>query len=105
MAIEKSRLELRICENDVRSIASPISSTMPVRRCWITDTVMASTGVVVRCGPLSPVLSPAAVGVESSLVTGLLLDSGVLFDILHVTEWSSRQEVLLARARGGTGRK
>jgi N-methylhydantoinase B len=32
MPIEKSRLELRICEYEVRSIASPISVTMEERR-------------------------------------------------------------------------
>src|SRR3546814_327655 len=46
IAVEKSRLELRICENAVRSIASPISSTMPVRRCWITETVIGSGAVM-----------------------------------------------------------
>ena len=30
---EKSRLELRICEKDVRSIASPISLTIELSRC------------------------------------------------------------------------
>ena len=43
IAVEKSRLELRICEKEVRSIASPISSTMPLRRCWTTETVIGST--------------------------------------------------------------
>ena len=42
IAVEKSRLEFRIWENEVRSIASPISSTMPTRRCWTTDTVIGS---------------------------------------------------------------
>ena len=42
IAVEKSRLELRICENEVRSMASPISSTMPTRRCCTTETVIGS---------------------------------------------------------------
>src|SRR4029453_14257358 len=42
MAVEKSRLELRICEYAVRSIASPISCTMASKRCVSTDTVMGS---------------------------------------------------------------
>jgi hypothetical protein len=42
MAVEKSRLELRICEYAVRSIASPISSTMAEKRWVSTDTVMGS---------------------------------------------------------------
>src|SRR5215475_7605769 len=42
-AVEKSRLELRICEEAVRSMASPISCTMDSRRCWMTETVMRSS--------------------------------------------------------------
>src|SRR5512145_636587 len=42
MAVEKSRLEFRICEYAVRSIASPISWTMASRRWVRTDTVMGS---------------------------------------------------------------
>src|SRR5882724_1109772 len=51
MPVEKSRLELRICEYEVRSIASPISSTMARRRCWTTETVIGSTGAVMSGGP------------------------------------------------------
>src|SRR5262245_15413426 len=42
-AVEKSRLELRICEYEVRSIASPISCTIASSRCWMTETVIGST--------------------------------------------------------------
>src|SRR5437867_1248624 len=41
-AVEKSRLELRICEYAVRSMASPISWTIASRRCVSTDTVTGS---------------------------------------------------------------
>src|SRR5215831_11792038 len=44
-AVEKSRLEFRICEYAVRSIASPISCTMDSSRCWMTDTVMRSNAM------------------------------------------------------------
>src|SRR5438876_11578321 len=50
IAVEKSRLEFRICEYAVRSIASPISCTIASSRCWITDTVMRS---IIRCSPHS----------------------------------------------------
>ena len=43
IASEKSRLELRICEYDVRSMASPISATIALSRCWTTARVMGST--------------------------------------------------------------
>src|SRR5947207_11407003 len=42
MAVEKSRLELRICEYAVRSIASPISCTMDSKRWVRTLTVIGS---------------------------------------------------------------
>src|SRR5438034_8632421 len=41
-AVEKSRLELRIWEYAVRSMASPISWTIASRRCVSTDTVTGS---------------------------------------------------------------
>src|SRR5207244_9153040 len=43
IAVEKSRLELRICEYAVRSIASPISSTMAEKRCVRTEMVSGSS--------------------------------------------------------------
>src|SRR6266478_1685819 len=43
IAVEKSRLELRICEYAVRSIASPISSTMAEKRCVRTEMVTGSS--------------------------------------------------------------
>ena len=43
-AFEKSRLELRICEYEVRSIASPISSTVARRRLSRTARVTGSGG-------------------------------------------------------------
>src|SRR2546425_12810022 len=43
MAVEKSRLELRICEYAVRSIASPISSTMAEKRWVRTEMVTGSS--------------------------------------------------------------
>src|ERR1700761_9108183 len=46
IASEKSRLELRICEYDVRSMASPISATIELSRCWTTERVMGSTETV-----------------------------------------------------------
>src|SRR3984957_18336172 len=50
IAVEKSRLELRICEYEVRSIASPISSTMACSRCCTTETVTGSTSAtLVSC--------------------------------------------------------
>src|SRR5580704_4327634 len=49
MAVEKSRLELRICEYEVRSIASPISSTIASRRCWMTETMTGSTRFGTAC--------------------------------------------------------
>src|SRR3989441_8994284 len=42
IAVEKSRLELRICEYAVRSIASPISCTMDSKRWVRTLTVIGS---------------------------------------------------------------
>ena len=42
-AVEKSRLELMICEYEVRSIASPISSAIACSRWRTTETVMGST--------------------------------------------------------------
>ncbi|MGY4230725.1 hypothetical protein ACVMIH_008086 [Bradyrhizobium sp. USDA 4503] len=42
IASEKSRLELRICEYEVRSMASPISFTIDDRRCWTTERVIGS---------------------------------------------------------------
>ena len=50
-AIEKSLLELRICEYDVRSIASPISATIELSRCWTTERVIGSTAAMTA--PLS----------------------------------------------------
>src|ERR671936_2565805 len=43
MAVEKSRLELRICEYAVRSIASPISSTIAENRWVRTEIVTGSS--------------------------------------------------------------
>src|SRR6267378_2640761 len=43
IAVEKSRLELRICEYAVRSIASPISSTMAEKRCVRTEMVTGTS--------------------------------------------------------------
>src|SRR6266571_6933660 len=42
-AVEKSRLEFRICEYAVRSIASPISWTIASKRCCRTETVIGSS--------------------------------------------------------------
>src|SRR5262245_36489497 len=41
-AVEKSRLELRICEYAVRSMASPISTTIDSKRWVRTETVIGS---------------------------------------------------------------
>src|ERR1700743_3130172 len=58
IASEKSRLELRICEYDVRSMASPISATIELSRCWTTERVMGSTvaDMCVCCTTLRSVL-------------------------------------------------
>src|SRR5215471_21366247 len=53
IAVEKSRLELRICEYEVRSIASPISSTIASRRCWMTEVTTGFTGGVKGFGKVS----------------------------------------------------
>src|SRR2546423_1389754 len=50
IAVEKSRLELRICEYAVRSIASPISSTMAAKRCVRTEMVTGSSMEAVYAG-------------------------------------------------------
>src|SRR3989475_11858646 len=50
MAVEKSRLELRICEYAVRSIASPISSTMAEKRWVRTEMVTGSSMQAVYAG-------------------------------------------------------
>src|SRR2546428_13481583 len=50
IAVEKSRLELRICEYAVRSIASPISSTMAEKRWVRTEMVTGSSMQAVYAG-------------------------------------------------------
>src|SRR3989475_9889093 len=50
MAVEKSRLELRICEYAVRSIASPISSTMAEKRWVRAEMVTGSSMQAVYAG-------------------------------------------------------
>src|SRR2546428_12494890 len=50
MAVEKSRLEFRICEYAVRSIASPISSTMAEKRWVRTEMVTGSSMPAVYAG-------------------------------------------------------
>ena len=64
IAVEKSRLELRIWEYDVRSIASPISSTMACSRCCTTETVTGSTVSATLCLHGLPRI-PYATGVQS----------------------------------------
>src|SRR4051812_46582780 len=43
--MEKSRLEFSICEYEVRSIASPISATIELRRGWMTERVIGATDI------------------------------------------------------------
>src|SRR2546422_11616342 len=63
MAVEKSRLELRICEYAVRSIASPISSTMAEKRWVRTEMVVGSSMPAVYAGA-GDVGDPEEVGAE-----------------------------------------
>src|ERR1039458_7782551 len=60
IAVEKPRLEFRICEYEVRNIASPISSTIACNQCRITDAVIGSTVFTDTLLCYEPLLKPAA---------------------------------------------
>src|SRR2546430_8848884 len=63
MAVEKSRLELRICEYAVRSIASPISSTMAEKR-WVRTEMVTGSSMPAVYGGSGNVGDPEEMGAE-----------------------------------------
>src|SRR3989440_8603359 len=63
MAVEKSRLEFRICEYAVRSIASPISSTMAEKR-WVRTEMVTGSSMQAVYAASGQVGDPEQMGAE-----------------------------------------